>query len=132
MEPRQYPRCRRCGYDISGVRIDGVCPECAEPILNFYERIPDPDAPPSFIAVTACTIGLLSIPGAFIGGLPGVVLGAIALALARHIKIDHARMNVWSRSLRTAQMTDALASIGLVLGTLAFAAVFLPMWLAAR
>jgi hypothetical protein len=132
VETRHYPRCRRCGYDISGVRIDANCPECGEPILNFYERLPSPDDPPSFLAVTAAFFGVLSIGGAFAGGLPGIALGAIAWALARHIRIDHANMNVWSRSLRTAQMADTLASIGLVLGTLAFAAVFLPWWIASH
>jgi len=37
-------KCRRCGYDVRGQRVDGRCPECGEPVYPSVVARLDPDA----------------------------------------------------------------------------------------
>jgi hypothetical protein len=32
--------CIRCGYDLAGLKTDGLCPECALPVARSRERVP--------------------------------------------------------------------------------------------
>ncbi len=43
-------RCERCGYSLTGLPIDGRCPECGEPVA---ESLPDHRRPSPFAAATS-------------------------------------------------------------------------------
>ena len=57
LRARQLEVCRRCGYDLSGTRTDGLCPECGLEFQKFSstpsprstsgESPPEPPANPS-------------------------------------------------------------------------------------
>lgn len=83
--------CRKCGYDLKGLRVGGKCPECGEPIRarkkSFGPREGTmSDAPPAYVkrvglGFTLMSVGIiLSLLGVPIGCfVPYGLLGAILL-----------------------------------------------------
>jgi hypothetical protein len=76
--PPTQPTCWKCGYNLSGVRVDGQCPECGNPIWSV-----PPGAVDDKIATTAFILGvsgvvtcLMCIGPLAIGlGIPAIILG---------------------------------------------------------
>ncbi|MCA9280287.1 MAG: hypothetical protein H6815_05910 [Phycisphaeraceae bacterium] len=80
--------CLRCGYDIAGLDIDSVCPECAEPIKYSMRGDRLEYADPDYVRKLAR--GAMLIPNAVVFGLLVIVailviavfLSSIAPAIA--------------------------------------------------
>lgn len=80
--------CRKCEYDLKGLKVGGTCPECGEPIrakrsLSAREGHMT-DAPPRFVRAVVFGFALMSagILATFVGlalTLFGVVLGPLSL-----------------------------------------------------
>lgn len=51
LRARRLEICRRCGYDLSSIKTDGLCPECGLEFRKFYASpIPRPasgESPPA-------------------------------------------------------------------------------------
>jgi len=93
------PRCWQCGYALSGLRVESVCPECGTPI---YSVPPPPathnDAQAAFVwGVIALALlfvcigplaGLVAIPAIIKGGriVKQVRVGRLPAAAARGAK----------------------------------------------
>jgi hypothetical protein len=77
--------CRHCAYNLRGLTLDGVCPECARPVGQSlghnYLRNCDPDW------VSGLAMGLNIIIGAvLLGILGGCALGGATVALGRGVR----------------------------------------------
>ncbi|MBX3403414.1 MAG: DUF4190 domain-containing protein [Phycisphaeraceae bacterium] len=72
------PTCWKCGYNLSGVRVDGQCPECGNPIWSV-----PPSASDDKVATTAFILGISGVvtcvlcigPLAIGLGIPAIILG---------------------------------------------------------
>lgn len=69
--------CRRCGYDVRGLRADGQCPECGLGIVESIAAVVDPEIAllPPFPRGRAAAASLLALTGA-------MAVAAIAASLA--------------------------------------------------
>jgi predicted Zn-ribbon and HTH transcriptional regulator len=73
--------CRKCGYDLKGLRVGGKCPECGEPIRarrkSFGPREGTlSDAPPAYIR--ALRSGFWIMTAAVLGSLLGSIVSLFA------------------------------------------------------
>lgn len=66
--------CAACGFDLRGIAIGGVCPECGTPIGRAI-----PSSLPAGGATTALVCGILSIVGVFTCAFVGLPLGIVAM-----------------------------------------------------
>lgn len=83
--PRQrLPRCAECGYDLNGLKVDGVCPECG---LLIRKCIALHEIRVSKAAKSALWLSLSSIPLLCIGVVPAV-FGLYWSAVARREYIE--------------------------------------------
>lgn len=73
VDPRPAPRCRACGYDLTGMRVEECCPECGQ---RIWETPTHPHV--TGRAVWALVLAIASTPGALLV-LPGVVLGVLSI-----------------------------------------------------
>jgi len=116
-------RCFRCGYPLQGIAIGSRCPECG----TFVDVSMQPATalPTSGHAIAALVLGILSILGSCMYGLPGVILGGIGLSLAGNAKtaIAGGRSSPTSAGLMTAGRVCSI--IGLCLGGLYLVAIVL-------
>lgn len=74
------PRCPVCGYEISGIAVDGVCPECGNTVWQMVHQ-----PPTSGYAIASLVLGCVTIltcamlgPLALLTGGPAVICGEIA------------------------------------------------------
>lgn len=70
--------CRKCGYELRGLRVGAVCPECAEPIRarrkSFGAREGTmTDADPGY--VKRLRLGFVTMTLAILGSILGVIVG---------------------------------------------------------
>lgn len=78
LPPPAQPTCWKCGYNLSGVRVDGQCPECGTPIWSV-----PPGAADDKVAATAFILGVSGVvtcvmcigPLAIGLGIPAIILG---------------------------------------------------------
>lgn len=64
-----------CGYELRGIDVDSVCPECATPVWGSATQIPTT----SGYAITSLVLGICSLVGCMCYGLPGLPLGIIGI-----------------------------------------------------
>ena len=67
----QHPKpCRKCHYDLKGLRIGGKCPECGTPIIRSGQRFADnlTDAPIDYLRHLALACAVLAASWLFIVG----------------------------------------------------------------
>lgn len=80
--------CASCGYDLRGVAIGSVCPECGSPVNQIgppvYSGVPPQT---SGKAIASMVLGIVSIVTCMFYGLPGIVCGTIAVVLARKAEV---------------------------------------------
>ena len=84
------PSCWKCGYVLSGLGVDDLCPECGTPVWSFKD--PDADHPGlSKTASSAMTWGLVSLvpffaclgPIAGLVAIPAIIKGKEVRAIAK-------------------------------------------------
>ena len=104
--------CIRCGHNLTGATIGGTCPECGEPI--------DPSlrvtaTTTSGYAITSLVLGILSIPACFCYGVPGFLLGILAIIFSQVAArdIDAGRAHPSSRGLATAGLVCGLIGVSI-------------------
>jgi len=96
--------CVSCGYDLTGITLGSRCPECGSVV-----RFGGPDLPGSGKAVTSLVLGILSIVGCFVYGLPAIIMGGLAIIFAQIAKSD-------IRSNKVSANSRGLATAGFVCG----------------
>jgi hypothetical protein len=86
--PPVHPRCWKCGYELSGIRVDGKCPECG---TDIWSRPPTSQV--NGMATTAMVLGIVSIalcvaclgPLSIVIAIPAVVCGHMARNQAKSL-----------------------------------------------
>ncbi len=90
--PGKTPRCAFCGYELTGLQVQGCCPECNAEIWGSR------NAPQSQgFAITSMVLGIVSLvtcstgficiitgPFALLTAIPGLIFGHLALNRKRH------------------------------------------------
>ncbi len=102
--------CITCGYNLSGVRIGGTCPECGTAInqsLVARERLPLSSA-----AVASMVLGIISLALCPCFAIPSVICGPLALVFG-FLGLQA------SKSGRYSEHSKGFAIWGLVLGSIA-------------
>ncbi len=83
--------------------------------------------PTSGKAVASLVLGILSIVGCCMGGLPGVVCGGLAVIFSRGVKTQILRGEVHPSSQGMAVAGFVCGLIGLILGALFLAVILLEL-----
>ena len=106
--------CPGCGVILKGVRIGSSCPTCGE--LIGSQRNLHGNLPSSGKATASLVLGIISIPGCLLYGIPALVCGILAVVFAKQARadIDSGLYNPASRSSADAGRICGL--IGLILG----------------
>jgi len=76
------PTCWNCGYELTGIRVDGSCPECGTPVWSRPEpTYASPDAQQALIwgIVSLCLFFVCLGPLAGLVAIPAVVKANRAL-----------------------------------------------------
>lgn len=114
------PTCVSCGYELTGLQVEGTCPECGSPVW----QPPVLHDPYMALSITSFVCGILSLigcfavgPFAFLPALVGVVTGEIAAA-------KYKRSTIRSSGRGLAIAGRIMSWIGVAIG-LAFLAVIL-------
>ena len=114
-DPPTTPSCITCGYDLTGQRVDGRCPECGDPIWRpELARLVAGGGWPR--ARAAFTLGLLSIPGLLLFGVGAVVLGGLALYVSSGVERDQERGGISEGARMLSGVGQVLGFFGLVFG----------------
>ncbi len=74
--------CASCRYDISDQPVGGRCPECGTPIMQSGQPQQTQGK-----AVASLVLGICSIPGCFMYGIPGIVCGILAIVYAKKAEV---------------------------------------------
>jgi len=105
-------RCLKCGYDLTGVAIGSLCPECGAAVVPAFQST---SMPVSGKAVASLVLGIVSIPLCVCLGVPSLICGALALYFAKVARDDIAAgmFSEQSRGMATAGMICGLIGLGL-------------------
>ena len=118
------PTCVSCGYELTGLQVEGTCPECGSPVW----QPPVLHDPYMGLSITSFVCGILSLigcfavgPFAFLPALVGVVTGEIAAAKYKRstIRSSGRGLAIAGRIMSWIGVAIGLAFIGLILFALA-------------
>ena len=70
--------CAFCGYNLSGVKLGGKCPECGN-VVNFVANRPYQS---NGAAVASLVLGIVSVVGCVAYGVLSIVCGPLAIYFA--------------------------------------------------
>lgn len=68
------PKCTFCGYILTGLSVNEKCPECGKPIWDS-----NINPPTSGLSIASMVLGIVSLLSCVMYGLPGIVLGPLAI-----------------------------------------------------
>ncbi len=105
-------RCVRCGYNLRGLTINHLCPECGTPAWGSYTPYCT-----SGLAVASLVLGIIAIPGCLAYGIPAVICGILAVRFAKQAdrQIEAGQASPASYSMSRAGRTCGWIGIGLSL-----------------
>jgi len=115
--------CVACGYNLTGVAIGSTCPECGRTVAaSFHGQL----LPTSGKAIASLVLGIVSIVGCIMYGIPSLICGPLAIIFSRLARrqINQGEAGGASASMATAGMICGI--IGLVM-VLAFAALIVAI-----
>lgn len=119
---RHPPRCPACGYDVSGMAVEAVCPECGAPIWQGQRY----RSPPN-ILIAPIVFGIIGALGALLFPPAGMIVGGIGIlcssAAWRRLDAEPAGPRFIYQMVLVGQI---LSWVGLLLGAIA------SLWLLAR
>lgn len=75
--------CTHCGVQLDGLRIGEPCPNCATPVGSGAQA-----GRSNGKAIAALVLGICSIVGCLLYGLPGIVCGILAIIFARKARFE--------------------------------------------
>ncbi len=111
--PTEVPRCPSCGYDLTGLRVEGLCPECGKQIWpRVYLRRP------LFAADFAAVLGVISLICVLCLGPIACVPGALAVVLGLRARRHAAKGHLPDSSLPPAYFAIVTGGSGTVLGAI--------------
>lgn len=102
---QSQPACWKCGYNLSGVFVDGVCPECGTPIWSV-----PPAAADSTRATTAMVLGIVGLV------LCLTCIGPLALGMAIPAIIIGRKASVEAVALQGRNTNAGSAKAGVICG----------------
>mgnify|MGYP006433250083 CR=1 FL=1 len=118
--------CVSCGYSLRGVAIDELCPECGTPVAYSLNR----NQPTAGSAVAGMVLGIVSIIGCFIYGIPSMICGPLAIyfSIQGRKQYEAGDASPGSRSMAQAGLImgiigTCLAAVGLLFFLLAIVGV---------
>lgn len=103
--PPSQPACWKCGYNLTGVRVDGICPECGTPIWSV-----PPAAADSTRATTAMVLGIVGLV------LCLTCIGPLAIGLAIPAIIIGRKASVEAVALQGRNNGQGSARAGVICG----------------
>jgi uncharacterized protein DUF4190 len=107
--------CVQCGYNLTGVAIGSTCPECGRTVApSFHGQM----LPTSGKAVASMVLGICSIVGCVMYGIPSLICGPLAIIFAIMAKKQVARGEAGSSS-------TGMATAGLICGIIGLTMVVL-------
>lgn len=107
------PLCTFCGYSLLGLRVEEHCPECGKPIWdsNIQPKT-------SGFSITSMVLGIVGIASCMAYGVPGIILGALAIIFA-HMSFKQIQAGERAGSTRGFARTGMICGIvSLTLGLL--------------
>jgi predicted RNA-binding Zn-ribbon protein involved in translation (DUF1610 family) len=117
--PPPIPRCWKCGYELSGIRVDGKCPECG---IDIWSR--PPSSQTNGLAIASMVVGIVSLV-TLMGCFPvGAVLGIVAVVFGHMGRKQSKSMSgAIGGGMAMAGLSMGWVSVGLSLAILALYAV---------
>ncbi len=113
--------CTKCGYDLAGLRFDGVCPECGlavrESAAPAAEAIHGPARDAMMLGVLALVLSLMCIGVPL--GLPAAVLSLRCAAQSRRLT----GRDGYALAANTALIGQVCAALAIVISVLWFLSV---------
>ena len=106
-------RCMQCGYDLTGIAIGGVCPECGSLVTPSFHIT---SQPASGMAITSMVLGIISIPACFCYGIPSVILSILSIIFYVSAKKQVEAGKADRNSMGMAKAGLICGIVGLVLG----------------
>lgn len=121
-------RCASCNYDITDQPIGGRCPECGSPINQRAGAHMTQGK-----AIAALVLGICSIPGCMMYGIPGIICGILGIIFAKQarVAIQEGRAPVTSAGLAKGGMICGIVGLCLSIAYFLFVAVMIIIAVAA-
>ena len=106
-------RCPNCGYNLTGVSIGSICPECG--LVVGHGALGGQTGPTSGKAVTSMVLGIVSIVGCMFYGLPSLICGPLAIVFSRlaQRQINDGEVGGGSQGMATAGLICGIIGTGL-------------------
>ncbi len=102
---RSPPRCRECGYELTGFGIGDTCPECGAIIRLLYDEPPTSNLAKASVILGSISLGSFAIavcglwPLVFVFFAGGVAGMACSLVARRQIRKDGYRFSRNSKTI---------------------------------
>lgn len=113
----EFP-CAHCDYPLRGLTAGALCPECGTPVLESLRATPE-RLRTSGLAITSMVLGIISVAGCIVYGLPSIFCGPGAIVFWWLAKREINEMKVGGASKGIALAGLITGILGTLLGGLA-------------
>ena len=109
--------CIQCGYNLTGITIGSTCPECGRAVApSFHGQV----LPTSGKAVASLVLGICSIPGCMLYGVPAIICGILGIFFANNARAQLKAGQAGGSTQGMATAGFVCGIIGLCLGLIYF------------